>query len=550
MLFNLSIENVALIEQANIDFNSGFTALTGETGAGKSMLINSVNMLLGERIGKDIIRHGKSYACVEGIFYVDDAVKNELLNEDIDVCEDNSLIVSRRLYADGKNVCKVGGKAVTVANLRDIGRSLINVHGQHDNQALLDSKCHISFLDAFCKKENCDIYSEYEKNYSELQECNKLLNELNIDENEKNRKVDILQFEIKEISNANISVGEENVLKSKRNFIKNKENFIKNCSGALSVLSDNEDETAYGMISYALKFIEKIPDDSLSSISEKLNDILFGIEDVSSDIRKKLDMINYEDVSLDDIEERLDIIYRLKRKYGNSEEDILNYCDNAQKELDRINFSDAKKAELEKQLNFLYKKTHETAQKLSAIRKKNALLIERNINSQLAELNMTGACFKINFEDCKLSYSGVDNVEFLISTNIGEPQKPLCKIISGGELSRIMLAMKNVLTDGDTAGTLIFDEIDTGISGITVVMVGTKLAEISKKKQVLCVTHSPQIAALADNHFKISKESDKEKTNTHIEVLSDAERIKQIAYMISGDENSETSLMQAKEMMK
>lgn len=550
MLFNLSIENVALIEKADINFSDGFSVLTGETGAGKSILIGSLNMLLGERVSKDLIRHGENYAYVEGLFYVDDNVKEELLKLDIELDDDNSIVISRKLMYDGKNLCKAGGKTVPVAVLRDLGRLFINIHGQHDNQALLDSKCHISFLDAFCKKTDNDIFLKYDEIYKELVSSKRELDDYNIDENEKLRKIDLLQFEIDEIIGANLTIGEEDDLKSKRNFAKNKEQFTKNCAGAISILYENDEESAYNMVSQALRLIDKVSDDSLEYLSEKINDILYNIEDAVGDIRTQLDKITLDDISLDEIEERLDFIYRLKRKYGNSEEEILAYCDDAQKELDRITFSDVKKAELEEKIKILNEKAEETAEKISSIRKNNALIIENEINSQLKELNMEGASFKILFLESELSKSGIDKVEFMISTNRGEPEKQLSKIISGGELSRIMLAMKNVLTDGDIAQTLIFDEIDTGISGVTAGKVGIKLSEISKKKQVICVTHLPQIAALSNNHFKIFKSSTDTKTNTYVTSLSQEEKIAEIAYMISGDESSETSLAQARELIK
>ena len=549
MLFNLSIENVALIEKADINFDNGFSVLTGETGAGKSILIGSLNMLLGERVSKDIIRHGENYAYVEGLFYVDENVKCDLEKFDITPDEDNSLIISRKLTADGKNLCKAGGKTVSVAILKDIGRSLINIHGQHDNQALLDVKCHTDFLDAYCKKDNSLIFCDYKKIYEELIQKKHEIEDFNIDENEKARKIDLLQFEIDEITEANLEIGEEDELKSKRNFAKNKEHVTKNCAGAASLLYENDEETAYNLVSQASRLIDKISDESLSELSEKINDILYSIEDVVGDIRNKLDKISLDDISLDEIEERLDLIYKLKRKYGNSEEEILKYCSDAQEELDKITFSDIKKAELEEKIKNLNKEAQIKAEQIKAIRKKNAQVIENEINSQLKDLNMEGASFKILFTECELSKNGTDKVEFMISTNRGEPQKPLAKIISGGELSRIMLALKNVLTDGDNAETLIFDEIDTGISGVTAGRVGRKLSEIAKKKQVICVTHLPQIAALCDNHFKISKKSTEEKTNTYVTSLSYEEKVAQIAYMISGDEASETSLIQAKEMI-
>ncbi len=549
MLFNLSIENIALIKKADINFNDGFTVLTGETGAGKSILIGSLNMLLGERVGKDLIRHGENYAYVEGLFYLDERAKKQLLEIGVEPDEDGSLIISRRLLHDGKNICKAGGKTVSVATLKNIGRNLINIHGQHDNQALLDEKTHISFLDEFCKKESQNIFLEYEMTYNELIESKNELKKYDIDENEKIRKQDILQFEIDEIKSANITLGEEENLKSLKNLVNDKELFTKNCAGALELLYEGEEVSAYSLISRAHSFFEKISDKGLDDLLEKVNELLYSIEDIASDIRKQLDKINFEEISLNDIEERLDLLYRLKRKYGQSEEEILQYLDNAQNELESITLSDSKKEELKKNIESLVKKAEKLAEKISDERKKNALIIESQINSQLSELNMDGAQFGVEFTKCDLSKKGIDEVEFLISTNRGEPKKALARIISGGELSRIMLALKTVFVEGDITNTLVFDEIDTGISGVTAAKVGTKLSDISKSKQVICVTHLPQIAALSDNHLKIEKQSDENETNTYIKVLDKDGKISEIAYMISGDETSKTSLLQAEEMV-
>jgi len=550
MLFNLSIENVALIKKADINLNDGFSVLTGETGAGKSILIGSLNMLLGERAGKDIIRHGENYAYVEGLFYLGENARIQIKEFDIDCEEDGSLIISRRLLADGKNICKAGGRTVSVSTLRDIGRNLVNIHGQHDNQALLDSKCHILFLDAFCKKQNDNIFTEYENIYGELLKAKREYKSFDFDENEKLRKIDILQFEIEEIENAGITPGEEEELKSKKNIVKNKEDYMRKCANILSLLYEGEEVSAHNLIFQASRLIDKVSDENLSPLSEKVNELLYGVEEVAQELRVQLDKISFDESSIDEIEERLDIIYRLKRKYGQNEEEILKYLKNAKEELENITLFDERKAELEKNIEFLTKSADEKAKEISIIRKKNALIVEQEINSQLKDLNMSGAHFSVCFSECELSKTGADKVEFLISTNIGEAEKPLTKIISGGELSRIMLTMKNVLSEGDVCETLIFDEIDTGISGITAGRVGVKLSQISNKKQVICVTHLPQIAALSDNHFKIEKSSNEKETNTYIKNLSQNEKISEIAYMISGDVTSETSLMQAKEMIE
>ena len=551
MLFNLRIENVALIEQADINFDDGFNVLTGETGAGKSILIGSLNMLLGERIGREIIRNGEDYAYVEGLFYLADEVILGLKNFDISKEDDNSLIVSRKLTCDGKNICKVNGKTVSVSTLRDIGRMLINIHGQHDNQALLDSLCHINFLDAYIPEK--EIFVKYRDAYEKLKSEEKKLLELDIDENEKLRKIDILTFEIDEIEKANITVGEEDELKEKKALVKNRDNLIKKCSYALDSLYENNDGVcAYNLFSTAVNAIETLCDTSedFSEIYEKMNDILYGIEDVTSSVRKKLDEVSYADISADEIEERLDVIYRLKRKYGDSEEAILKYLENAHNELEKITSADLDKEKIKENVDRLHKLTTEISAKISKLRKEYAKEIEQKVNKELSELNMENAIFSVSIEDTEINKNGNDRVEFLLTANKGEPEKPLSKIVSGGELSRIMLALKNILSAGDIASTLIFDEIDSGISGRAAGKVGQKLVDISKKKQVLCVTHLPQIASLSDHHYKISKVQNENKTNTQIKKLAKSEKIEEIALMIGGENVTKTTLAQAQEMVK
>lgn len=547
MLFNLSIENIALIEKADINFENGFNVLTGETGAGKSILIGSLNMLLGERLSHDIIRNGESYAYVEGLFYIDENTASYLEDYDVFADEDNAIILSRKLTSDGKNICKAGGKTVSVSTLRDIGRALINIHGQHDNQALLDKSFHLSFLDAYIPKDKKESINEYSVLYDELKETEKKLAELNIDETEKLRKIDILSYEIDEIKSANITPGEEEELKEKKIIAKNREALLKNCSMALDAIYENDEGVcAYNLFSKAKRFVDSLDFDELS---EKMSDVLYEIEDVTAKIREKLDKINYLDFSIEEIEERIDVIYKLKRKYGVSEEDILEYCVKAEAELDSIKSFDFQKEELDKKVKILLDKVNLIAEKNSTLRKKYAKEIEEKINNELTQLNMENAEIFVEIEKTELNKNGCDKVEFLLSANKGEPPKPLTKIVSGGELSRIMLALKNVLSAGDIAGTLIFDEIDTGISGRAAGKVGQKLYDISKKKQVLCVTHLPQIASTSDHHFKISKIQSETKTNTVINKLNNDERIAEIALMIGGDSVTDITLKQAEDMI-
>lgn len=553
MLLNLSIENVALIEKADVNFGAGFNVLTGETGAGKSILIGSVNMLLGERVSRDIIRSGESFAYVEGLFYLTPKAAEQLLKLDIPPEEDNSLIVSRRLFSDGKNVCKAGGKTIPVSKLREIGRLLINVHGQHDNQALLDSTSHIAFLDAYVPEKDKYSFIEYDRTYSALKTEEQKLEKLNMDESEKQRRMDVLKYEIDEIMNAALYPGEEEELKQQRNLSKNKESIRENCSMALDLLYENsEGICVYNLLSEAKNALEDLAEtvNGVESYTDKLAEMLYGLEDIVGDVREKLEQAGANDIPLDEIEQRLDTIFRLKRKYGNSEEEILRYCLEAEAELDDITTSEAQKTEAEGKIRQLTQEALALAEKNHDIRVRAATEIEKRIHKELKELNMENALFQVSFEPCELHKNGADKVEFLLSANRGEPPKPLSKIVSGGELSRIMLALKKVLVAGDLAGTLIFDEIDTGISGRAAGKVGQKLRGISEKKQVLCVTHLPQIASLSNHHFKISKETKGEKTITKIKQLNYEEKISEIALMIGGDSVTEITLAQAADMVE
>lgn len=552
MLFNLFVENVALIEQADIRFGEGFNVLTGETGAGKSILIGSVNMLLGERMGRDIIRNGENYAYVEGLFYLTPDEIQKLKEQELTPEEDGTFIVSRRLSADGKNICKAGGRTIPVSKLKEIGNILIDIHGQHDNQALLNGASHIGFLDASVAENDKDIFLEYHTTYAELKEAEKKLAEICMDENEKSRKLDVLNYEINEIADAALTVGEEEKLKEKRSMLKNKASIQSNCSAALDALYENsEGICAYNFLSEAHRSVETAAqgDSGLGDAAEKLSEALYIIEDVINSVRSRLDMIDTGEYTLDEIEQRLDVLYRLKRKYGDSEEEILAYQRRAEEELESLTSYETKKLEIENVIQRLKEKAHTLAERCHRIREKTAKEIEGKINDELFALSMEKATFQVHFEECDLGKHGVDKVEFLLSTNPGEPPKPLNKIVSGGELSRIMLALKNILTAGDAVDTLVFDEIDSGISGRVARKVGKKLFEISKKKQVLCVTHLPQIASLSECHYKISKIQGAQSTNTTVSQLDEQEKISEIAFMIGGDRVSETTLAQAKEMI-
>ena len=554
MLFNLSIENVALIKKADVNFGTGFNVLTGETGAGKSIIIDAIGQLMGNRSQTSFIKSGCNESFIEGIFTIkDNSPETVKLLETLDVTadEEGCLIVSRRLFLDGKNICKAGGKTVPVSKLREIGQCLINVHGQHDNQALLNSASHVSFLDASVRDSEKD--TEFDKVYAALGEAEKERSALDIDETERLRRIDVLNYEINEINEAALCPGEEEELKATRSMVKNKETIQENCSLALDMLYENsEGVCAYNFLSQAQRAVEACAQSGagMDDVSEKMAEFLYGLEDIVGTIHEKLEQAGTGEFSLDEIEERLDLIYRLKRKYGNSEEEILEYGQRAEAELETIQTSETRKTEMEETIKKLLAKANELAKTNRGKRQKAAKIIETKINAELSELNMEGAKFSVHFEPCALCKNGMDKVEFLLSANQGEPPKPLAKIVSGGELSRIMLALKNVLVAGDAAGTLIFDEIDSGISGRAAGKVGIKLREISEKKQVLCVTHLPQIASLSEHHFKISKLQENNRTNTTIQLLNQQEKISEIALMIGGDNVTETTVAQAAEMIR
>ncbi len=553
MLFNLSVKNIALIEQVDINFGAGFNVLTGETGAGKSILIHSVNMLLGQRISRETIRNGENFAYVEGLFYITPKTAKLLETFDVAPDEEGCLILSRQIFTDGKNICKAGGKTIPVSSLREIGNILVNVHGQHDNQALLNSDSHLAFLDASIPQDKQEPLSEYKALYHTLKEKERELDAIDINEDEKLRRIDILRFEIDEITQAALSPGEEESLKEKRNVVKNKALIQANCALTLGLLYENDEGiSAYHLLSQAQDAIDVVADktEDLCDISNKLSDIRYSLEDVVQALHSSTLQTLDDDISLDEIEERLDQIYRLKRKYGNSEEEIIAYGENAEKELISIQSADTRKAELEAEILRLRNQAHLLAQNIHKLRLSAANEISEKINKELAELSMERAALSVCVDEVPLGKNGIDRVEFLLSTNHGEPMKPLTKIVSGGELSRIMLALKNVLSAGDSAETLIFDEIDSGISGRVARKVGLKMCEIAQNKQVLCVTHLPQIASLSQNHFKISKSEENNKTNTHVLSLDTMEKVSEIAFMIGGDSVTETTIAQAEEMIR
>lgn len=552
MLSNLKISNIAIIKEAVIDFDNGLNVLTGETGAGKSIVIDAINAILGERTSRELIRTGSNNAEVSAFF--------ENINNDV-ICmleemglnceEDNSLLISRKISLDGKNICKVNGSSVTVSMLKKIGQRLVNVHGQMDNHNLLNEELHYTYIDSFA--ENSDIIEEYLAYYNDYLTCKKRYDNLIVDEGEKARKIDLLTYQIKEIEDADIKIGELNELETRRKVLQNAEQLISLVNNAVEIINGNDDFSGVAdMLNTASNSLIKASafDETLNSVSDIVAEMSYNIADCASDLNNFLYSFDVDPNELDLIEERLDVLFKLIKKYGRTETEILDFLEKAQKELDEITFSDKLKEQLEIQLKEKYEIMDKASRKLSANRQKYGRIFIENIKNELEFLDMGSISLKIVQNRKSFDETGADEIYFLISANAGEEPKPLSKIASGGELSRIMLAIKNVLASKDNIPTLIFDEVDTGVSGRAAQKIGIKLKEVSKNRQVLCVTHLAQIACFADNHFLISKSESENKTYTEVENLDDNGRICELARIIGGIETSQISLDAAAEMIE
>ncbi len=552
MLVNLKISNIAIIKEAAINFDNGLNVLTGETGAGKSIIIDAINAILGERTSRELIRTGSNNAEVSALFYdINDDVKAVLNEFDIDCEEDNSLLVSRKISLDGKNNCKVNGTSVTVSMLKKLGQSLINVHGQMDNHNLLNEELHYTYIDRYA--ENTDILNDYLACFNDYCTCKKRYDNLIVDEGEKARKIDLLTFQIQEIEDADIRIGELEELTKRQKLLQNAEQLVTLVNNAVEIINGNDNFSGVAdMLSTASNSLNKasVFDETLSEVSNTVTEMAYSINDCASELNSFLYGLDVDPNELDLIEERLDILSRLSKKYGQTEEDILAYLDNAQKQLEEITFADKLKEELYLELQEKYAVMEKASAVLSANRQKYGEIFIDSVKNELTFLDMASISFKIIQNRKAFDETGADEIYFLISANAGEEPKPLSKIASGGELSRIMLAIKNVLASKDNIQTLIFDEVDTGVSGRAAQKIGIKLKEVSKNRQVLCVTHLAQIASFADNHFLISKSESENKTYTKVETLDNDGRIHELARIIGGAETSQLSLDTAAEMIE
>lgn len=549
MLSNLQIENIAVIKSASIDFENGFNVMTGETGAGKSIVIDSLNAILGERTSRELIRSGADSASVCAEFQnVGDNVKNEL--EKLGIEKDDTLIVSRKLTPDGKNVCRINGMPATVSMLKALGVQLVNIHGQLDNQSLLSPETHYSFIDKLAGNgrelnEFKELYSLYIKKENELKS-------INTDVNEKNRRLDILNYQIEEIQKADIRPGEKDELTEKLGFLRNAEKVLDLLHTAYAALNgDGEMPGAADIAADAASKLLSAADYSsdFTETANGVNDAAMNLSAYTEELRDKIYSLDYDPNETERAEERLDVIYRLSQKYGDSEEDILAYLENAEKERDALSFSDERAEQLRAETEKAYNEALAAAKKLSESRIEAGKKFSADVERELAFLDMPSVKFIVNDSVGELYENGIDNIEFLLSANAGEEPKPLSKIASGGELSRIMLAIKCVLSELDDIDTLIFDEIDSGVSGRAALKIAAKMKELSKTHQVICVTHLAQIAAFADEHKLISKEEKDGRTYTCIASLDYNGRKYELARIMGGLTVTQSILNSAEELL-
>ena len=547
MLSLLHIENIAVIERADISFDAGFNVLTGETGAGKSIVIDAISAIMGERAYRDMIRTGTNKASVRAVFT---KVPELGWFGENGVEYDPETVVQRDVFMDGKNVCRVNGSLVSVSILHKLGIQLINIHGQHDSASLFDEENHLRFLDAFA--DNGSLLQDYREKYASVSKLRREIDRMSMDESEKLRRMETLKYQIAEIEKADLQPGEDEEMESRRKLLQNSEKLSQGLEEAVDALLGGDDSSgAAALLSeaeYALSRIVRFSDD-YSAFKERLTDLKYQVQDLADEVRDARDDLSYSAEELETIESRLDIIHRLRRKYGATCQDILDYLEQSRKELDEIEFADDRVERLKKQLAQQERLAWDAARALRKDRQEKAEIMSRKILTELSQLDMPRVQFACHFRDTELTEEGADSVAFYLSANAGEAMKPLSKVASGGELARIMLSMKNVLAEKDQVGTLIFDEVDTGVSGRAAQRIAEKLRALARHKQVLCVTHLPQMAALADTHMLISKSEREGRTFTTVTPLDREGRRQELARIIGGAQITETTLKSAEEML-
>ncbi len=549
MLSVLHIENIAVIEQADIVFDAGFNVLTGETGAGKSIVIDSISAILGERAYRDVIRTGCGKAFVSAVFIGIGPLA--WFEENQIEYDPEELLIQREIFLDGKNVCRVNGRPVSVAQLKRLGLQLINIHGQHDSQQLFDDANHLRYLDLFAHDEA--ELAAYQEAFQAVQQTRSEIGRLSMDESEKLRRVEALQFQIQEIERAGLKPGEDLQLEAQRKRLQNAEKMKSGLCAAVDALYGGEDsDGACSLLTGAARAVASLCryDETLEPLQSRLNDLSYALEDLTEELRGLRDGLAFSEDELERLESRLDTIHKLRRKYGATCEEVLAYLERSRTELEEIEFAGERLTALEQKLEKQTKAAETAGALLRAVRQRAASELSERILSELAQLDMPKVQFVCQFEEIPLAPSGMDEVRFLMSANVGEALKPMSKVASGGELARIMLALKNVLAEQDHVPTLIFDEVDAGVSGRAAQKVAEKLRQVARAKQILCVTHLAQIAAMADTHLYISKAVRDGRTYTSVTPLDREGRKQEIARIIGGAVITETTLKSAEEMLR
>lgn len=551
MLKTLSIENIAVIEKADIEFSKGFNVLTGETGAGKSIVVDSINAILGERTSKELVRAGSENAFVTAYFEdINSEVKQKLNEFDLPCEDDGTLMLSRKISAQGKSTCRINGSVCTVSMLKEVGNLLVNIHGQHDSQTLLNADYHYKFVDMYGSLDG--VLDEYKQSFRQLLSVRKQLKALTMDADERDRQIELLDYQIKELTDAEIKVGEWDELKKRKNLILNSQNLLQSLNSALTAFNGSDEYSGIStLLSTAVKELGTVSDvdSDIKAVYDKAEALNDSVEVVKDALLDKINSIEFEPEELNRIEERLDLYYTFSNKYGETEQDMLYYLDEAVKKRAAFENSEEELEKLNVRYDEIFNQTVALAQKLTDLRKSTAEKLGNEICKQLEFLDMPKIKFTTSFEKGNLSANGWDKIEFLIATNVGETAKPLAKIASGGELSRIMLAIKSIIAQKDSIDTLIFDEIDTGVSGKASRKIGLKLKELGAFTQVICVTHSAQIASVADSHFLIEKNVQNDRTYTNVTVLDYDGRKNELARIMGGINATESLLKSAEELL-
>ena len=559
MLQELNIRNFAIIKELALSFHEGMTVLTGETGAGKSIIIDAVGLIAGGRGSTEFVRHGEKKCSLQALFSFDGNEETGDILKDLGIeTEGDTILLQREVFANGRTVCRANGTLVTIATLRSIGETLIDIHGQNEHQELMQTDRHLLFLDQFASHEVDELKASYQEVFHSFKDAQKQFSKWEQNEQELAQRMDMLQFQVEEIETAALVEGEEETLQEEKQILANYQKITQALNAGYQALQ-GEESNGIDILGIAMDAMETIRD--LDGDYQKISDIItnsyYQLQEAASDINQKMDELAYDENRLNEIEQRLNLIHQLKRKYGESIRHILIYLDQAKEELLQIEDREGQLERLTNEVQLYAKQVLEVGKKLSAVRKAQSKKLETAIHEQLKELYMEKVQFSVTFEDIpekeelkKATENGLDRIEFYIATNVGEPLKPLTRVASGGELSRMMLAMKTVFSKTQGITSIIFDEVDTGVSGRVAQAIANKMYSVAVHSQVLCITHLPQVAAMADNHYYISKESKNERTKTHVSLLNEKEEVSEVARMLAGSEITDLTLETARELIQ